>query len=96
MTALDPYLPAAGDGVDAEAAGAIADGEAWCLRLEGGDATAGRVRVERTGDGVIVTVIVDGETTSVEASAELDADGAEGLAATLLDAVRTLDGGGGE
>ena len=96
MSDLDPYLPAVGDGIETDDAGASADGEGWCLRLNGDRATGGRVRVEQAVDDVLLTVAVDGETTSAEASAHLDADALEALAATLLDAARHADDGADE
>ena len=98
MSDLDPYLPAAGDGLDVDPADVIADGEAWGFRLAHQEATGATILVDLRGGTDRVPLVIETEADGVSASAGvyLDADDLEALAATLLDAARHVDDGGDE
>ena len=98
MSDLDPYLPAAGDGLDVDPADVIAEGEAWGFRLLGEEATGATILVDLRGGTDSVPLVIETEADGVSASAGayLEADDLEALAATLLDAARHVDERGDE
>lgn len=84
------------DGLEVDRASAVADGPAWGLRLTQDVATGGEAIVELPRGEVMLSVAVEDGSTRASSGVFLDADEAEAVARTLLDAAEAArDSGGG-
>ena len=96
MTAPEQRRWSGYDGIDADPALAVAEGEHSGFRLRGPDATDAEVSVELENDQITLIVETEGETAEASIGAHLDAAAADALATTLRDAAEWERQGGHE